>query len=677
MKIMEKQYIFVLVIWLTVGYVETKPPITKISSGFYMENVKTSFYENTIPLIYEMTLPDIDSFCNLTNNVPDSSIAAILDQIHELNRDSLHIFPKPYDNFIRSKRGAEFMGDFFNWCCNVAEQKDIDTVYTNQKNLDNFISQIQDQFDKAHKSSVDTNRLFSDHLQQIEQAIRDDENEEEKEFEELAEEEEEIETEIRNLKVTTKALAVGVFQSSLNLAWLGVMEDCRKSEIPSFVVPKERLATDLRRLSNDLSDHGRGLSHSPSLVHKYYKNGLATCIFNEKSVYVTIKVPIRSLKKNFELKKIFSLPFSYNESVCQVDTDINFVAVSNDRIVPITRKMEKTCTPHETSLCLIPRYDSLLNAAFPCLHSILNNNSIASIKEHCPLICTKFIKPMIIQLSGNDFAILAPNQELQLSCPKNSKTQIITAPPIGMIQVYIPCHCFLQLKEEMITPDYPCKIGGKEPIIHHLIPPQYTNLSEPILTNELHFHNFSSILNHNWHHEIPHTNYSTPILPKIHHIPPEVHAATYTSFGTSIIVLILIIFVIFLFCRIFCFLPIIPGARGASIGTLETVDLTMDSLTLFFIVIILLISLSIYWKLTQTLRQKRLILKNTSTQTVSPVKINPKKARGCITPWEAEEREKRRQEIDRLLPPPLTNDRKQSEIPLRTFKRGCYPSYNP
>lgn len=105
-------------------------PIAQLSTGILVDTVNVIAYESTVPLIYEMELPDLDQWTRLLTPLNDTGIGQILNSTHSLALRLLPIFPSP--NSTRRRRSIEVIGDFYNWCCGVAQQKSVNQLQLNE-----------------------------------------------------------------------------------------------------------------------------------------------------------------------------------------------------------------------------------------------------------------------------------------------------------------------------------------------------------------------------------------------------------------------------------------------------------------------------------------------------------------------------------------------------------------
>jgi len=379
---MNSDTIFVLVLLFCAANCE-EPVYTKLSTGITLTKIEMTPYETTVPLIFEMRLPKIDQWTQLLRPLKDQTISAILNQTHKIALDLLPIFPTHSDNSVRHKRAIEIIGDFYNWCCGLAKQKSVDTILVNQGNLDHFTQELEQQITEEHKNIVRSTTLFSSHLNELEEAINEIEHTEGTEIKAIAKNEKLLEESEESAQEEIFSLAIGLHQGILNQAWITTVADCRQSRLPLFLINHATLRKELRYLSHELDGHNKELAVPLERLDEYFRYQLTSCLFSSKKVIVTLKVPVRTKKIKYETFEIIPLPFMYNNNICQVDLNVNFVATTRHRTIPIISAMEQHCNPYASQLCQLPRFDPPQLPEHNCLHAIMSSSSVDTINSHC------------------------------------------------------------------------------------------------------------------------------------------------------------------------------------------------------------------------------------------------------------------------------------------------------
>ncbi|OXA53727.1 hypothetical protein Fcan01_11758 [Folsomia candida] len=537
-----------------------------------------------------MDLPDLDQWTRLLTPLNDTDIGQILNATHSLALRLLPIFPSP--SSTRHRRSIEIIGDFYNWCCGVAQQKTVDRMQLNEYHLDNFTLQLQSALTAEHSFTVESTKIFNKDFQALEKALSETDRVVHNELRDIANEEERLESKAQDDHHSLFALAVAQFQTVLNQNWIQTLSDCRQSLLPPFIVSPKMLRRDLRVLQRKILQHNRELSIPSSDLEDVFRYPLATCLFSPNKVVATVRIPLVSLNTTYEMKRIQPLSFLFNDDVCQVKIDVNYVALSKHRIIPITPTISLNCDPTTNALCLLPRFDPPVIPEHNCIRALLKSAPISEINQNCHLSCTKLYHPLILQLGPASFGIIAPNSTIKLYPTSRSTHKNITAPTIGLLEVQLSCSSRLYVDSILVTPDFPCLRTQWDPSYHHLVPAPFTKLRTPIITNATHFAALDEIINQEWHESIPHTNYSAPPLPATHHVPLEIHAAAYVSYSSSIILFLIVIIVIWITYKLFCVpVPLIPGVHAYPV--LETIEVTSDVLTVLFLLILILIGLTI------------------------------------------------------------------------------------
>ncbi|OXA47958.1 hypothetical protein Fcan01_17024 [Folsomia candida] len=533
-----------------------------------------------------MDLPDPDQWTRLLTPLNDTDIGQILNATHSLALRLLPIFPSP--SSTRHRRSIEIIGDFYNRCCGVAQQKTVDRMQLNEHHLDNFTLQLQSALTAEHYFTVESTKIFNKDFQALEKALSETDRVVHNELRDIANEEERLESKAQDdhnslfalasvSNGLTRTITINMGPETrtrnytvLNQNWIQTLSDCRQSLLPPFIVSPKMLRRDLRVLQRKILQHNRELSILSSDLE-----GMLSSLLNT----------------TYEMKRIQSLPFLFNDDVCQVKIDVNYVALFKHRIIPITPTISLNCDPTTNALCLLPRFDPPVIPEHNCIRALLKSAPISEINQNCHLSCTKLYHPLIMQLGPASFGIIAPNSTIKLYLTSRTHKNI-TAPTIGLLEVQLSCSSRLYVDSILVTPDFPCLRTQWDPSYHHLVPAPFTKLRTPIITNATHFAALDEIINQEWHESIPHTNYSEPPLPATHHVPLEIHAAAYVSYSSSIILFLIVIIVIWITYKLFCVpVPLITGVHAYPV--LETIEVTSDVLTVLFLLILILIGLTI------------------------------------------------------------------------------------
>jgi len=146
--------------------------VTVSPGAFFNEVPEVMLYDKSIPLIYTQELQDDDldeNLENLQNNggIKDycknknTNYSKIINQtldilvtinknLRESDRKMLDVINKNIFN-SRSKRGIQFIGNLYHFCCNVATEKQLKNLYSNEEMLDQQINKFKNAIVSDHK----------------------------------------------------------------------------------------------------------------------------------------------------------------------------------------------------------------------------------------------------------------------------------------------------------------------------------------------------------------------------------------------------------------------------------------------------------------------------------------------------------------------------------------------
>lgn len=155
---------------------EEKISITISSGAFFNEVPEVIVYEKSIPLIYTQktiieeennvdNLLEVENYCEKKKNsycyiVQQSLILLKTLNININENKNLEKLAEIVGDSKKKnkKRGIQFIGDFYNFCCDIATEKQIKNFYTNEDKLKQQADKLRDVFVSDHK---DLNQITS------------------------------------------------------------------------------------------------------------------------------------------------------------------------------------------------------------------------------------------------------------------------------------------------------------------------------------------------------------------------------------------------------------------------------------------------------------------------------------------------------------------------------------
>lgn len=166
--------------------------IVEITAGaFWRPLPSTTNYEATIPLVYDtpwyqntiktnseftencVNLSNINLQCRLSHNL-NLVESAFEDEFNIWeNSWSPNITKNNYNNKLkkREKRALDFLGDGLAWCCGVATQEKLDSVISNENELQEVIDKLQKGLSTTLTDISQQSKQFSLYEQSVSKAF--------------------------------------------------------------------------------------------------------------------------------------------------------------------------------------------------------------------------------------------------------------------------------------------------------------------------------------------------------------------------------------------------------------------------------------------------------------------------------------------------------------------------
>ena len=326
---------------------EEKLSITISSGAFFNEIPEVMVYEKSIPLIYTQkiiteeqhfveNLIEIENYCENEKNNYCYTIQQTLILLKNLNtnindnKKNLEKTEEMVGNNRKKtnrKRGIQIIGDFYNFCCDVATEKQIKNFYTNEDKLKQQADRLKDVFVSDHK---DLNQITSqlnnyttvtsNKLEILKNSFKTLLNEEKKN--DLIETTK-TDKEIKGLQDITFSLITMIIKIMNYERETSTQLHCKISKIPSRLITIDTLHTDLIKLSDIIKKNGFELAINLDNLSLYYNIPITECQFSKTQVLIKIKIPIRELKSNWKLFQYIPAHFKYKNSTCIIYSEKN------------------------------------------------------------------------------------------------------------------------------------------------------------------------------------------------------------------------------------------------------------------------------------------------------------------------------------------------------------------
>ena len=493
------------------------------------------------------------------------------------------------------KRSLDFIGDFEQWCCGVATEKNLQDILVTETALEKFGKALETQVAKEHVNVIQMSKILNNYSVSVEHVMKELENQVGRDFYSLATAEKTTEQSVIENSHHIINLAHSWLDSVIAGTWQKITSDCQNNLVPHIIVSSKVLMEDLLKANQILKRNKQIMAIPLSKIGKYYQLHVASCAFSKNQLIINIKVPIKRQEINYEIKEITTIPFQHNRQVCIIQLDSTLVAIGDDKIIPFTIKEENQCKVKENELCYVPRYASRPLTHARCIEKFLDPlASVELLKKNCVFSCNdNNDDTMITNIKNNDYAVIN-KEELKLRCKGKKDTIIPKIERVGVYQLNIPCNCVLTGRKEYVSSKYPCNNKAESLLIHHVIPAAWTKIATAITNDHALFSNLTDIINQNWHHDSPVLNISIkPNEMDSDFVPHIYQIGSHLSFFTTFWLLIVTGWIVWLTWRLISIpiiLQAIPAVQADKINIiLETIEDCMLMTIILIIVIIILV----------------------------------------------------------------------------------------
>lgn len=242
------------------------------------------------------------------------------------------------------------------------------------------------------------------------------------------------------------------------MSFNSILQDCRRNQLPMFMIPKYILSSELGKLERRLGKHNQKLSIPINSMSGYYHYDLAVCKFNPstKTIHVYLSVPLKPIRTEFKLYIAQAVPFVHYEKInnrqqiCQVDLSYNTVIFEGNKGYLVEGSQPTHCNIN-SNICHFTRHRDTYSLKGACLHALLDGTSIENLKSVCPIICATNNKDnVVLELDFNVYGVIS-TRDFNMECFPNSlrtesEKQIVKRVPVslhnhGLFVLKIPCNC--------------------------------------------------------------------------------------------------------------------------------------------------------------------------------------------------------------------------------------------
>lgn len=512
-----------------------------ISSGAYFNEIPEAImYDKSIPIIYTQEVELIkehtdeweiqkycskkkkNHYCKITEQIL-IALTNISNHAKENEIDISEMYIQPFDNNKRYKRGVQFLGNLYHFCCNVATEKQLRQFYSNEEKLNLQINKFKNIFISDHNDLINITSEIHKYT------VRNDNNIDilRTSFTDFINETRSNE---KNEKSDRKHAILGLQEIIYKI--ISILKQftdyerdtsthlhCKLHKIPTTIIKPDIIRNDLQKLSATLLKDGYELVIPIHDISAYFNLPITECQFSKTKILIKIKVPIQEHMAEWKLFQYIPIHFKFENLICQIFSEKTYVTINsnNNEHRVISGVGLQHCDPPVTDLCYNPRFSSDIILSPKCVESIFKNKPLEVINQYCYFQCItqNKDKPTIIKEIGiNIFAITNPQPTLKIKKEENKKI-ILTNLNInynhpGLIKIHLPCNHELIKNTQVIIPKmYPCELSNRNKLkINRVLPISWTNIktlkfNHEEKNSEVYFTNLTNILNNNWKTDVP------------------------------------------------------------------------------------------------------------------------------------------------------------------------------
>jgi len=441
------------------------------------------------------------------------------------------------ENAVRVKRSLDFVGDFSSWCCGIATVKSLDDMYLTEAKMESLAKTMEKQIIHGSKEFMKATKLLNSYSVSLNETIENLEDHWNSDFARLLDTERKLASVVQGNSLALMNLAKGWHDSTVSLIWNKILSDCENNLLSRFLVPPKMLSDDIQKFNETLKLDKQRLAITKENFGRYYHLPLAICSFTEHRLMIFVKIPVRQEASLYEVIQISTIPFQYQEKTCIIQLDTEIVVKNQGQLIALVGQAEKHCKVKENGLCFIPRFTQKPMLNSNCLETMFSEKATVNLlNKHCQFKCSEAMpeKTILTQITGEKFAVINPNETLQVRCRNQREMTVPALKTAGVFEIQVPCGCTLMGIKVYITLSYPCDMT-KDVSIHHVIPASWSNLGSAVTNDQAVFMNMTEVFNPNWHVNMPGLNLTVENMDPIEEFPelkiPHVHqVATHASF---------------------------------------------------------------------------------------------------------------------------------------------------
>lgn len=500
-------------------------PKIELFTGTYFEPINNIIpYHSSIPIIYEIsidintTLPNFKPFfnnssCNSRLNQSKSQckiqdyLIDLQNKIHDQINIESQIFKIPTIG-RRQKRSLSFIGDFFTWCCGMANTHQLHDLVDNEEVLKKHSNDLTDLVTVEH----DDLKLTTDNLNNFTKTIK---GITENVHYALSMMQDEINSVTKNntqnnllffIQQTWTYLYFNYYHDNLRY----IKQSCKSNTLSETIVPKSTLLQDIQKLSSSAQKFGLIPAIPLENINLYYKLPITTCLQTKNSIILKTQIPLKKSNVSYKIYKNIPTPLHWENKLCFISKEKSLI-IATKQFTQAIHEDDPACNSNTWPLCLIPRETICSDQNHRCLQKILQGSSLSDLRTTCNFVCEQDSEhPVVTRLLPNKFLITNIKKILTLKCPSNISNLPFTS--AGTLEVHLPCNCSIfenSTKTTLISELYPCDANDiTDSKVTHLIPFSWSKFNTltifPINSEVRHqFDHLEEILNSDWKFSSP------------------------------------------------------------------------------------------------------------------------------------------------------------------------------
>ena len=309
-----------------------------VSPGAFFDEVPEAIlYDKSIPLIYTQELQDdypednlesiknywgVENYCENKNTNYCNIVNQTIDILSTINKNTRESDTKTLDLNkgllnSRSKRGIQFFGNLYHFCCNFATEKQLKTFYTNEEMLDQQINKFKNVFTSDHKdlTNITTElnkytKYTKNNIKLLKDSFSKFIN---KEKLNSLQEKTNQENMVQGIQEIIYNLMLVILKFTNNERDTNIHLHCKLHKIPARVIKSKIVYNDLTKLKRSIERDGCKLTIPLEHFHTYYNLSITECQFSKSKILIKIKIPIQEKSAKWILYQYIPTHFKFHE----------------------------------------------------------------------------------------------------------------------------------------------------------------------------------------------------------------------------------------------------------------------------------------------------------------------------------------------------------------------------